>query len=463
MLFQKKCAAFVKLTVFALGLLTFAACKKDPKLSNLAGFLEFKIKDLNVTFTIDETAQKIQNTDSLPFGTDVSSLVAEFITVPNATVKIGNTPQVSGTTANDFSQPLTYVVVAQDGVTSRQYTVQVNVEKVDPKTVAWQRLVTDFGASYHNTRTIFFNNKFWTLGATVSSSDITFGTWSSTDGINWTRHEAADNNGDSIPKVESGALVTYQDKLWLIGGIRPGEQLPEGGTTFSEVVNKVWYTSDGVNWTASEPGASERWSPRERTNVVVFNNKLWLIGGNGYPYGGNTNAFGTAFRDVWSSSDGTNWTKETDAAAFPARTEPAVFVHDNKIWLAGGRAGATYLNDIWTSTDGVNWTEVTVNTPFTGRLGHKIVAYDNQLFLVGGENATDGVLGDCWISEDNGVNWTKLEPGDVRALPGAFVPRVFHSMFVRDNAIWIAGGLSTKDANNVYTQLSDLWKGNLVK
>jgi len=463
MLFQKKCAAFVQLTVIVLGLLTFAACKKDTKLSTLAGFLEFKIKDVNVTFTIDETAQKIQNTDSLPFGTDVTAMVAEFITVPNATVKIGNTPQISGTTVNNFSQPLTYSVVAEDGVTTRQYTVQVNVEKVDPKSVAWQRLTADAGHSFHNTRTVFFNNKFWTLGATIGSASITCGTWSSPDGINWTREEAVDNNGDSIPRVESGALVTFQNKMWLIGGIRPGEPLPEGGSTFSAVVNKVWYTSDGVNWTVSEPNdPSERWSIRERANVVVFNNKLWLIGGNGYPFGGNTNAFGTAYRDIWSSTDGINWTQETATPAFPARTQPAVFVHDNKIWLVGGRAGATYLSDVWTSTDGVNWTEVTVNTPFTGRLGHKIVAYDDQLFLVGGENA-DGVLGDCWISEDNGVNWTQLQAGDVRALPGAFAPRVFHSMFVHDNAIWIAGGLSTKNASNVYTQLSDLWKGKLVK
>jgi hypothetical protein len=77
--------------------------------------------------TIDEKNKTIMVV--LPFGTNVSSLIATFTTT-GASVKINEMEQVSGTTANDFSDPLThpviYKVTAFDG-SSANYTVTVAV------------------------------------------------------------------------------------------------------------------------------------------------------------------------------------------------------------------------------------------------------------------------------------------------------------------------------------------------
>lgn len=439
-----------------------ASCKKDNKLSNLAGFTAFSIKELNnVTFTIDETSGTISNKDSLPFQSNVSALTAVFTTVPNATAKVGTTAQVSGSTVNDFSHTVNYTVVAQNGSTTRSYAVTVNVAKLDPKTVSWQRLTADAGwGNYHNLVAGYFNNKFYAYGATLGlSNSITFGAYSSTDGAAWTKILAADNQSDSVPHGEYSALVpNFNNKMYFLGGHRPGV-----GFAFDFVTSNTYSSSDGIAWTVSAPAdPADRFSIRERIGAVVFNNKIFVVGGNAYPFGGNTNSVGTAYNDVWSSPDGATWTKVTAAAAFPARSNPAVFVYDNKIWVAGGKSGSTYLNDVWSSADGASWTQVTTNTAFTGRFGHSVAVLNNEIFLAGGENA-DGVLGDLWVSEDAGVNWTKLQTGDVRALPASFPARTYFSFFVQGNALYIIGGLGAKNSNNQYTYQNDVWKGSFVK
>ncbi|MFB9750084.1 S-layer homology domain-containing protein, partial [Paenibacillus hodogayensis] len=63
---------------------------------------------------------------TVPFGTPVTSLIATFTSSVGSTVKIGNVPQLSGLTPNDFTSPVTYTVTAQDG-TTKNYTVTVTV------------------------------------------------------------------------------------------------------------------------------------------------------------------------------------------------------------------------------------------------------------------------------------------------------------------------------------------------
>ncbi len=68
---------------------------------------------------IDEGAKTI--TVNFPASKPLASLVAEFITT-GVSVKVGETEQVSGTTPNDFTQPVTYVVSAENG-SNEQYVV----------------------------------------------------------------------------------------------------------------------------------------------------------------------------------------------------------------------------------------------------------------------------------------------------------------------------------------------------
>jgi hypothetical protein len=49
---------------------------------------------------------------SVPFGTNVTALVASFTTAPGYVLFVGTTPQVSGVTPNDFTQPVTYRAIS---------------------------------------------------------------------------------------------------------------------------------------------------------------------------------------------------------------------------------------------------------------------------------------------------------------------------------------------------------------
>lgn len=76
-------------------------------------------------------AASIDGTDitaTVPAGSDITNLVATFTSSPTSTTKIGLVNQISGTTANNFTNPVVYTVTAEDGSTTN-YTVTVTVEQ----------------------------------------------------------------------------------------------------------------------------------------------------------------------------------------------------------------------------------------------------------------------------------------------------------------------------------------------
>ncbi len=79
--------------------------------------------------TIDESAKTIAVT--VPNARSVTALVATY-TSNGAAVMVGTTVQASGTTPNDFTGPVAYVVIAADGSTVT-YTVTVTIAPPDAK------------------------------------------------------------------------------------------------------------------------------------------------------------------------------------------------------------------------------------------------------------------------------------------------------------------------------------------
>ena len=84
-----------------------------------------------VVATINEAAHTIAAT--VPSGTNVTALVATYTTT-GASVAIAGTPQSSGVTANNFSNPVTYTVTAADG-TTQAYVVSVTVAASPAKAI----------------------------------------------------------------------------------------------------------------------------------------------------------------------------------------------------------------------------------------------------------------------------------------------------------------------------------------
>ncbi len=115
---------------------------------------------------------------------------------------------------------------------------------------------------------------------------------------------------------------------------------------------------------------------------------MWLIGGI---------TAGTLKNDVWSSSDGANWTQVLASTAvgtvnqFSPREDFGALVFNNAMWVIGGYGrNPVSLNDVWTSTNGVAWTQVLANdtktsaTQFSGRWGHSALVFNNEMWVVSG-------------------------------------------------------------------------------
>ena len=89
---------------------------------------------------------------------------------------------------------------------------------------------------------------------------------------------------------------------------------------------KLIYGAAGSTWTQATSAAA--WPARDAHTTVVFNNKMWVIGG----VSGST----TCLHDVWYSSDGATWTQATSAAGWSIRHALTSVVFDYKIWIMGG-------------------------------------------------------------------------------------------------------------------------------
>jgi uncharacterized repeat protein (TIGR02543 family) len=95
--------------------------------SNVASFSAFNFSQLtpSVIGTVDNTLNTVQLI--VPVGTTVTNLVAVFTFSEGASVSVGGTAQISGTTSNNFSSPVTYSVTSQDSSTVGSYTVTVTI------------------------------------------------------------------------------------------------------------------------------------------------------------------------------------------------------------------------------------------------------------------------------------------------------------------------------------------------
>ena len=112
---------------------TFAAPPSSEK-----SITAFRFLNPAVAGIVDPQARAILVT--VPRGTDVSSLVADYETT-GAQVTVEGTEQRSRVTVNDFTDPLTYVVAAEDGTTSA-YRVTVRIALSSEKSITAFGIVT---------------------------------------------------------------------------------------------------------------------------------------------------------------------------------------------------------------------------------------------------------------------------------------------------------------------------------
>jgi hypothetical protein len=216
--------------------------------------------------------------------------------------------------------------------------------------------------------------------------------------------------------------VVFDNKIWVIGGYA-------SDFTYR---NDVWYSTNGVNWTQATAGAP--WSGRYSHTSVVYDNKMWVIGGY-------TGVAPFSTNDVWYSTDGANWTQATASAGWSIRSGHTSFVFDNKMWVIGGKV----TNDVWYSTDGTTWTQATANAGWLTRTKHTSVIFDNKMWVMGGWNVSTR-YNDVWFSTD-GITWTQATAN------AGWSVRYHHTSVVFNDMMWVIGGAY----NTGSTLYNDVW------
>lgn len=95
-------------------------------LKSLTSFSFLSSKNATLTSNVTATISGTTIAATVPSTTDVTALIATFTTT-GSNVKVGNAVQVSGTTANNFTNPVVYIVTAGNG-TTQNYTVTITKE-----------------------------------------------------------------------------------------------------------------------------------------------------------------------------------------------------------------------------------------------------------------------------------------------------------------------------------------------
>jgi len=255
------------------------------------------------------------------------------------------------------------------------------------------------------------------------SSDVTIDYF--LEGSYWRQATAS----AEFPARRGTVCLKFNNALWVIGGN------DESG---SEAVyyNDVWKSNDGVSWMRITPDAG--FSPRDGHSGVVFDGKMWIIGGK--------NASGEYLNDVWSSSDGGTWVEVTDNAGFPERFNHTSVTDGLGICVIAGRAETACLNDVWYSYNGKDWQEKTASAGFSRRQDHCSLYFNGALWVISGWDLVSfgPELSDVWKSTD-AKNWIKVADG-------VFPARVGAAAVVADGRMWLLGGLLV---NHVFG--NDVW------
>lgn len=238
------------------------------------------------------------------------------------------------------------------------------------------------------------NNHLWMPGRTAI--------WESADGLNWQRHEKADW-GERI----SMSYIYFKDTLWMYGGMMYQDR---------RFVNDIWFSADGKTWAKSP--ANGEWQPRKGQAVIVFKNKVWLLGGaNGVASDLSSTSF---LNDIWSSEDGKHWTLEKASAEWSPREHPKIVVLNDTLFMLGGQG----YGDVWKSANGKDWTLVTAEAEWKKRYDHGALAYDNKVWVFGGRDEIPAnAYNDIWSSED-GLTWenqTRCAPWSKRSAAHSIV------------------------------------------
>lgn len=379
------------------------------------------IRGKNYTFDIDQVQRLIFNRDSLPVGSDtiIDSIMIDTFSVtgyvtsgtPDTILNISNAQNLIPASTSG----ITFKVYAADGLTSREYTLRINIHQEDPDSMVWNRMdgVPQVGGNPAGRKAIAWDDHLllyttpkevyhtsaipgsynWdmstttlphdaliesittcgdTLAACTAGGDI----YTSTNGIQWERSEALSgdiiallaylptNTLNEMPRTLSAIMRNDTDgKSYFCRtnlnmpqqGWEMGEEVPENFPT-QQLSSALWTTSTGLN-------------------------QVFVVG---------TLSTENEHTTPWASMDGLLWADlYTEDAYCPSLTPPYIMNYNEALYLMGGTLREAYAS----STGGIAWEETDEKFWFPEEFASKGTSYtlvtdpNNYIWIIwaGGE------------------------------------------------------------------------------
>lgn len=346
----------------------------------------------SVFFSIDHINATIFNADSLPFGTDVSRMLVNLTTDACSTIEL-NVPQSDGemktinymtnsTDSIDFSAgAVTLHLVSYDGLATRDYDIRVNVHKVVPDSLYWDRMSCRQLPSILSNPTQQKSVKAGSIACclTAGAGKYSMATSDTPGSSSW---NVAEVNFGFTPQVES--LAAAGTDLFILsedGGLYRSSDLGGSWNATGQQWSYIYGAySDRLLGVANSNGTYTHVTypptfttpvrddcPVEMTSTLAEITSKWSDNPQVIFVGGRTSD-GTLSNQVWGY-DGSTWACLSDK--FPVRN-----------------SGMALFSYTIAKTDTVTW---------------RTTSYPVMIAMEG--LTENGLKKDVYVSRDNGLTW----------------------------------------------------------
>ena len=394
-------------------------------------------KDLDsVFFSIDLDKKIIYNADSLPKGTKIDRLVPIISypsTVSAATIIMQGDRLTSQSDYKknpsdtlDFSGLTILRLTAEDGKTTVDYNIKVNVHKMEPDSIYWASLrstaLPTSSATPTAQKTVYYDNKVYSL---IEENNGTLSLAVSSDlfGAKWDKSQI-----NASKPLEINSFTASDNKFYILS--EDGELLE---------------SSDALTWTST--GAV--WSR--------------ILGAYGDKLLGLRIAEDGLVHTSWPEGSFSETALESDFPIYDSSNMGIISTRWAKNPIALIYGGVTSQGDFSSQTwgfDGSHWVKLSgskmpelsqgILIPYVDYRATTSQSIRNEYpiwLLLGGKKTNGEINRTVYISYDNGVNWRAADSG-------MQLPDFFPS---------IAGADAIVISAQKEFQLSNLWKNRAFK
>lgn len=388
-------------------------------------------------FSVDQFRSLIYNPDSLPYKTRLTKYLPKFTYENPSKIEIvypklpeDSIVEWSTSDSVDFSLYPRIRVFAEDGISKRDYTVEIRIHKVDPDSLMWNNVTTAFElpVDIRNQKTILVGNTFHTFSINKDNKFYLYKTDKGSTSPTW-----AENTPTVIPaNVKLESITYFNSKFYAVDGSE---------NSYSSI--------DGITWEAKKTGVRSILGVLPEKEAAKDSLLLILKESGKYVF---AKTLDMQTLKVVAKISYNNESNEVPSG-FPTEGLTSVTNYDRTNLgrnMLAVTASNTTSNLTWSLRSGEDQLEVAnnqKNTLFDPAQGISTFLYDGYIYTL-----TKNLF---YKTESFGYKWIEAS---IKEVLYPEMPKASGQSVVvdSDNYIWIFGGI---DSSN--SPVRQVWKGRI--